>query len=244
MQKRLKFKKIIKYLIRKDLHTSLFERYLHLLSALQYPNIMKGERMLDLGCGNGEFPFLLNIKNKIALGVDESQKKLNLARKTGNYNNLLKADICKLYKLLNQQYEIIICNSVLEHIKNLESALKSIFNLLCKGGKFIFTVPRKGWEQHLLHSRIDKRYGEKINALFRHANLWGPNKWERILRRHKFKILICRKFISPYSYFLTDILFNENNINSIKKTLYELYKNDEKLCKIYGGWSLYFEVTK
>lgn len=243
MQKRLSYKKFIKYLTRKDFYTPLFVRYLHLLSASYYPTKLDGDKILDIGCGKGEFVSLLNIKNKISLGIDKSQAQINLAKRTGNYQKVIKANISDLPKIINKKYKIILCNSVLEHIKNLEKALEIIFNILDSNEKFIFTVPQKGWENHLLYSKIDKEYGKKINAYFEHINLWDKTKWEEILRKQGFEVYVMREFTSPYSCFLIDVLFTEKKIEGLKKSLYKLYINDENLCKVYNRGSLYFEAT-
>lgn len=244
MLRKLVFKKFIEYLSQEDLYTPLYVRYFHLLAAIQYPSDLDGKEVLDLGCGNGEFVSLLQLKNKISLGIDNLQRKINLAEKTSNYQKLLKADFSKPLLLVNKRFKIIIANSVLEHIKNLNIVFKNIDHLLDRKGKFIFTVPQKGWEKYLLCSGIEKDYGKRFNIFLGHKILWEKNEWKNFLQKQKFKIFTCREFNSRYSCFLFDILFHENNIKSLKKTLYTLYLNDNKLSKIYEGGSLYFEVGK
>ena len=52
----------------------------------------------------------------------------------------IKADICDL-PFENKYFDWVLCNHVLEHIKDDESAIKEIFRVLKPGGKAIMQVP-------------------------------------------------------------------------------------------------------
>jgi|TARA_B100001741_G_C16442527_1_gene546343 SAM-dependent methyltransferase len=112
-------------------------------------NIKDGQKVLDIGCGYGA------VANSIALsrpkskvcGIDIDEKKLNMAKRKSNLNNLnfLKYDATE--NLPKDNWEIIVLSNVLEHIDNRVSFLKKIIKN--SGSKtFLIRVPHfdRSWE--------------------------------------------------------------------------------------------------
>lgn len=53
----------------------------------------------------------------------------------------LVADIQSMPQIKDMSYDFIFCIWVLEHVENLDSALKEIYRILSKNGEFLFAVP-------------------------------------------------------------------------------------------------------
>ncbi len=110
--------------------------------------IKNGERLLDVGCGNGVFYPVLADKSINYVGMDISKKLLALASqkarkiKSGSKVKFIKGSITKL-PFRNNQFDWVCVFAVLHHIPSEELRLRSaqeIWRVLKPSGKVIVTV--------------------------------------------------------------------------------------------------------
>lgn len=92
-------------------------------------------------------------------------------------------------KYPNEYFDLIICNHVLEHIWDDNSAINELFRVLKKGGRAILQVPIS---QNLIHtyedsSIIDPRERERLFGQFDHVRIYGQDYPER-LRNGGFEV--------------------------------------------------------
>src|SRR5687768_14211116 len=72
-----------------------------------------------------------------------------LRKKNYNYSSTdlyrddvdLRMDICDMKEIQDNQFDLVICSHVLEHVPDPDKALKEIFRILRPGGKAIIMVP-------------------------------------------------------------------------------------------------------
>jgi len=88
-------------------------------------NIKKGDRVLDLGCGNGFLTFRLAQKAKFILGIDLNPKNIAFARKKFSAANI-KYKVADITRIKKQNFDVIVLSNVLEHIPNRVSFLQKI----------------------------------------------------------------------------------------------------------------------
>ena len=101
----------------------------------------------------------------------------------------IKADICAL-PFNNDQYDLIFCNHVLEHIEDDKKAMSELFRVLKKGGFGIFQIPQdlnleKTFEDH---SITDKKERAKIFGQYDHVRIYGRDYFDK-LRSIGFKVV-------------------------------------------------------
>jgi len=96
--------------------------------------------ILDLGCGSGEYSYLLakNKQNQI-YALDSNEK---LCQKIKQKNNLevIHSDAHKL-PFKDNSFDACFCNTVLEHVKDPEQIIKEIQRVLKPNGKVIISIP-------------------------------------------------------------------------------------------------------
>ena len=120
------------------------------------------KEIADVGCGTGHLLKFINDKfNDIKVtGLEYSDAAINVAKKICPKALFYSFDI---YKGFSQQFDVVFCIEVLEHLLYPEIALKNCLKMINKKGTLIITVP---------NGRKDVFLG--------HINFWSPESW-RIL---------------------------------------------------------------
>jgi ubiquinone/menaquinone biosynthesis C-methylase UbiE len=110
--------------------------------------IKNGDRVLDVGCGNGVFYPVLVDKSINYIGLDISKKLLALAKKKALKNKgkakvkFIKGIITKL-PFINNQFDCVCAFAILHHVPSGElraQAVQEIWRVLKPGGKVAVTV--------------------------------------------------------------------------------------------------------
>lgn len=114
-----------------------------------YDSIKKKERVLDLGCANGNFSSELKKKQCIVHGVEISNVMAKNARKVldrvivGNLETM-KIDLPK------KSYDVILLMDVLEHLFSPQQTLEKAAPFLKEKGRIIVSIPNvANWEVRL-----------------------------------------------------------------------------------------------
>jgi len=107
--------------------------------ALVLIHLKKGNRVLDVGCGNGYLLKELSLKHKNwhGFGVDIYSEVRNIKLPGCTF---LVGDICSL-PFPDDHFDFVFALDVLEHIWKLEQAMKEIKRVLKNGGILIVSGP-------------------------------------------------------------------------------------------------------
>src|SRR5262245_15350099 len=92
-----------------------------------------GERILDLGCGDGTLTVKLVERGAEVIGVDASPEMLAAARDRGLDARLM--DVRQL--TFDAEFDAVFSNAVLHWIPEAEAAVKGIVRALKPGGRFV-----------------------------------------------------------------------------------------------------------
>lgn len=106
----------------------------------------KKVKMLDLGCGSGEFVYWLQKSGyDNSEGIDISGEQVSLAGRLG-IKNVSRADARDFLKANKGKYGFVFARDLLEHFSKDEllDLTKLIFDSLGKDGKFVAQVPNAG----------------------------------------------------------------------------------------------------
>lgn len=100
----------------------------------------------------------------------------------------VKADICNL-PFKNGEFDVILCNHVLEHIPNDKKAMKELHRVLKKGGWGVFQVPQDLSRKTTFEddSITDKKERAKIFGQYDHVRIYGSDYFDK-LRSVGFKV--------------------------------------------------------
>ncbi|MFH1822424.1 MAG: class I SAM-dependent methyltransferase [Patescibacteria group bacterium] len=105
--------------------------------------IKAGDKILDVGCGNGRLLKIIGDKDIQYLGVDNNEKLLSISKKKLPKYKFVLGDILELSKIPDINFNYIFCIALLHHLpgKDLRvAALKQLKNKVAPDGKIIITV--------------------------------------------------------------------------------------------------------
>ena len=115
---------------------------LNFIAACLQQNIPARARVLDVGCGNGVISRHLGQFGYEVLGIDISQKTIDVARSKNKLPNVrFEAVSAEALTAQGQQYDAVICSEVLEHLHQPGVLLSTIYASLKPEGVLIVTVP-------------------------------------------------------------------------------------------------------
>jgi len=169
--------------------------------------------ILDLGCGEGMFAYIL-FDEKIDVGIDPNSRELERARKYGMYHELIQCSGNEIPKE-SGTFNTILSNSVLEHIPTLKPVLWEAYRLLSDKGKFYITVPTNLFDHYTigyqlfsfmkLH-KLAEKYRNFFNRFWNHYNYYSKDKWEALFRECGFKVVNSQEYDSKPICMLNDFL--------------------------------------
>lgn len=132
----------------------------------------EGKSIVDIGCGTGHFLLALEEylnKNDIRanlFGLEFSEAAIRIAKKTIPNASFIQYDIYD-ETCAGNQFDIIYCMEVLEHLLYPDKALKNICKMCSIHGKTLITVP---------DGRHDTFDG--------HINFWSPEGWKVFIEQN------------------------------------------------------------
>lgn len=106
---------------------------------LRMAKVAKGERVLDLGCGEGFFARELAKTGALVVGTDIAKELIAQARAKGGAEYFV-SPANKLGFAKDGEFDLVTCVLALQNIEDLAGTLKEVRRLLKKNGRFIFVV--------------------------------------------------------------------------------------------------------
>jgi ubiquinone/menaquinone biosynthesis C-methylase UbiE/uncharacterized protein YbaR (Trm112 family) len=206
--------------------------------------------VLDAGCGGGSFGKRIIRNLECLFNFDISYQSLRYAQNRINSDKacFIQGNLNYL-PFENASFDMIVCNWVLHHIKNLDGALKEISRVLKKDGLFLCCEPTKRyswfefWVDFLM---IPDFFAKKLKNLYFNSLQKKFSKKNPVFEQLKSK---GKKMDSQQQHFRRTIqeyvkIFHQNGMNiSINSVCIEtvpprlLFNKNKYISKIFCGFS-------
>ncbi|MCC6264745.1 MAG: class I SAM-dependent methyltransferase [Bryobacterales bacterium] len=153
------------------------------------------EPVLDLGCGDGLFASLA-WEHRPTVGMDPSFAALKEAQLRGAHEALVCGSATEL-PFREGAFATVVCNSVLEHIPDLDAALRECHRAMMHGGRLLITSPSERFGEMLLGARVlsgiglrrtGAGYARWFNAHSLHYHTLALHEWRRRLETAGFRV--------------------------------------------------------
>jgi ubiquinone/menaquinone biosynthesis C-methylase UbiE len=118
---------------------------------------VRGKQILDLSCGEGYNTRILAGRGAKVVGVDFSEKMIELARQTEKNQKLgisyFVSDAADLKTFKTEHFDVVTCLMALMDIERYEDAISEVARVLKKNGRFVFSITHPCFE-----------YGDTVGA--------------------------------------------------------------------------------
>lgn len=176
--------------------------------------ISSGDKVLDVGCGIGEFASYLPPGAEF-LGFELSSTSVEIAQSLGR--NVEKIDINLAPQYLLNNFDCVTCFQVLEHVEDIQVFFESLVSLCKPGGLIVIAVPNN-----------DGFIGSAVNNILNmpphHVLLWNRQSLEYLAMIFNLEVI---KFVEEpladihrhwaYTVFLNKIV--KKTIGTTPKTI-------------------------
>lgn len=153
--------------------------------------IFRCQKLLDVGCGKGDIFYFIRSKVSKIYGIDKSTEDLVQASERGIVTRAVDLDRQNIpYEKDN--FDIVTCLDVIEHIKDPIKLIKDIHRVLKNGGRLIVSSPNIRFSSHLnslvLKGRFPLTSVDKSAYDGGHIHYFTFNDLKQILLNNGFKI--------------------------------------------------------
>ena len=179
-------------------------------------NLKKNSKILDLGCGRGEF--LLGFINcgLDGYGIDQSDQASNLVQN----KRLKKGSIDKKLPYLDNSFDIVFSKSVIEHFYYPEKIFSEIYRILKPGGFIITMTP--DWKYNV----------EEFYEDFTHRTPFTKISLSDIHQIVGFKDIKVERFIQlPFFWHFKMLIFITTIIRNIMPTYFKKLSKTVRFSK-------------
>lgn len=115
------------------------------------------ERILDVGCGDGQIARALAVRGAYVLGIDPTQMHIDIANERAGGPTYLLGSATNL-PAEDDSFDAVVACLVFEHIDEMDAAVAEVARVLRPGGQFSFFLnhpllqtPGSGWiDDHII----------------------------------------------------------------------------------------------
>lgn len=185
-------------------------------------------RMLEIGCGAGDFLHIMEIHGWDCTGIEPSESAKEIATKKVKAVLLNPQEINQLE---DESFDLITMWHVLEHVDNLKEEIYQLQRLLKKGGRLVLALPN--------FKSADAQYYKEYWAAYdvpRHLNHFCRESINNIFKTTDFKRIKTDKLVWD-AYYIS--YMSEKYMNHSLPLLKGAWKGLRSNCKARknGEWS-------
>jgi SAM-dependent methyltransferase len=144
----------------RDYYEQLWQRLPDVLEPPELPirtrllehELRPGDRVLDLGCGEGTFTQIAADHGAGGvIGVEVAPAAIDRARRAHTELDFRLAPIDGPLPLADASIDLIWCSEVIEHVADTATWLSEVRRVLARGGRLLLTTPAHGRLRLLVH---------------------------------------------------------------------------------------------
>lgn len=155
---------------------------------VRFLNVLPGGRVLDVGCGSGEWLSFMRKLGWQAEGIDFDEKAVKAARQSGFE---VGCGAVEQQHYPDERFDAVVLNHVIEHVPDPVATLKECRRILKKGGRLVLMTPNSSSLGHSVFKQ-DWRGLEPP----RHLHVFSNQSMRALLEKSGFKKISVHSHIA------------------------------------------------
>ncbi|GKS12757.1 methyltransferase type 11 [Paenibacillus chitinolyticus] len=155
-----------------------------------------GERILDVGCGNGDLTAEIAAAGAVPTGIDLSEEMVRKARQKYPELNFQVEDVCQ-YRT-DVRFDAVFSNAALHWIKDAPAVARTIWLALRDGGRFVAEFAGRG-NVAALTNAMEQELVARGYAWAGRSPWYFPTigEYASLLEQTGFRVMLAQHFDKP-----------------------------------------------
>ncbi len=160
-------------------------------------HIRAGERVLDVGCGEGHFASaLLNAEAKV-VGIDVAAEPLRRAQKRHPGLDLRQVPVAGTWPLADASFDAVWAGEVIEHVADTAGWLSEARRVLHSGGSLLLSTPDHGRLRMLRWALAPRAFEDHFDPRADHLRFYTRRTLTALLEDFGFHDVEVRRAGGP-----------------------------------------------
>jgi 2-polyprenyl-3-methyl-5-hydroxy-6-metoxy-1,4-benzoquinol methylase len=156
-------------------------------------HVTPGDRVLDVGCGEGAFAAELQRFGAEVVGVDVAQEPLRRALRLHPELDLHLVECPRAWPLADASFDVVWAGEVIEHVADTAAWLSEARRVLRSGGLLLLTTPSWGRVARLRATLSERAFAESFDPLGEHVRYYSRATLTRLLAGFGFERVSVRR---------------------------------------------------
>lgn len=149
--------------------------------------VRAGDRVLDLGCGDGSFAAELTRHGAAVVAADVAELALARARERVPGLDARLIDCDGEWALPDAGFDVVWAGEVLEHVADTAAWLSEVRRVLRPGGRLLLSTPAHGLLVRLRLASSGRAFEEHFEPLADHLHFYTRSSLRRVLAEFGFE---------------------------------------------------------
>jgi 2-polyprenyl-6-hydroxyphenyl methylase/3-demethylubiquinone-9 3-methyltransferase len=150
-------------------------------------HVKAGERVLDLGCGEGLFAEELVRAGAQVVGVDVAEEPLRRARSRDQSLDLRLIEPDGGWKLEDSSFDVVWAGEVIEHVADTAAWMSELRGVLRSGGRVLLSTPAHERAERLRSALSERVFADRFDPRSDHLRFYSRQTLSALLCEFGFE---------------------------------------------------------
>jgi 2-polyprenyl-3-methyl-5-hydroxy-6-metoxy-1,4-benzoquinol methylase len=160
-------------------------------------HVRAGERVLDVGCGEGRFTAELARAGARVVGVDVAEEPLRRARARDPQLDLRLLDVAGGWEFEDASFDAVWAGEVIEHVADTAAWLSEVRRVLRSGGRLLLSTPAHGRLTRARLALSERAFAEHFDPRGDHLRFYSRATLTALIGRFGFESIEARTAAGP-----------------------------------------------